>query len=372
MIFSEKTEPVIDMVLLFWQTSRKRRSQSMAEKHLTEAERYYIEVSLRTKKSVRQIAEDLSRSRVCIYNEIKRGTVTLLNTDLTERKEYCADAGERIHVERGKLRGAPLKIGKDIHYADFIENKIKKDRFSPRAVLSYIKTNDLKFNTSVSEYTIYLYIQKGVFCNLTYKDLPCGKRKTAKLGKHSCVSLKNTANSLRHSIETRPSAIKERQKFGHWELDTVVGGKKTSKECLLVFTERKTRSEILRKIKAKDMDSVVEEIDRLYFPDVRKFKETFKTITCDNGTEFFDASGIQKENRTILYYCHPYRAGERGSNENANKLIRRWIPKGTDISKLTDEYIRFVQDWINNYPRKIFGGMSSNQYMESLGISLSY
>ena len=66
--------------------------------------------------------------------------------------------------------------------------------------------------------------------------------------------------------------------------------------------------------------------------------------------------------RTKVYYCHPYNACERGSNENANKLIRRWIPKGSHISEFTDKYIKDVEDWINNYPRKLFNYLSSAEY----------
>ena len=102
-----------------------------------------------------------------------------------------------------------------------------------------------------------------------------------------------------------------------------------------------------------------------------KFRQRYKTITCDNGVEFLDAYGIassvhEDAKRTELYYCHPYRSCERGSNENANKLIRRWIPKGANISIYTDDYIKHVQEWINNYPRKLFNGLSSNQYRTEL------
>ena len=68
---------------------------------------------------------------------------------------------------------------------------------------------------------------------------------------------------------------------------------------------------------------------------------------------------VDKE-RMKIYYCHPYSYWERGSNENANKLIRRFIPKGSDIGKFTNKMIKFIQDWINNYPRRIFNYKSSN------------
>ena len=87
--------------------------------------------------------------------------------------------------------------------------------------------------------------------------------------------------------------------------------------------------------------------------------------------EFLDGKGTERSignpdiDRTALYYCHPFASCERGSNENANKLIRRWIPKGSDISEYKDK-VSFIQDWINNYPRKLFNGLSSIQYLEQL------
>ena len=94
------------------------------------------------------------------------------------------------------------------------------------------------------------------------------------------------------------------------------------------------------------------------------FKNIFKTITVDNGSEFLDHKGMEKsitdpENRTLVYYCHPYSSYERGSNENQNKLVRRWYPKGYDLDQVSDPEIIRLNSWINNLPRKIFGGLSS-------------
>lgn len=95
----------------------------------------------------------------------------------------------------------------------------------------------------------------------------------------------------------------------------------------------------------------------------RKFKEIFKTITVDNGVEFADYENLIKYDRTKIYYCHPYCSGERGSNENQNKLVRRWIKKGDDIGKFTKQDIRKINDWINQYPGKMFKGLSSQEML---------
>ena len=101
------------------------------------------------------------------------------------------------------------------------------------------------------------------------------------------------------------------------------------------------------------------------------FRKIFKTITMDNGVEFLDTDGIEQsqlssKKRTETYYCHPYSSWERGSNENANKLIRRFIPKGADISKYSNDDIKMIENWMNNYPRKMFGWLSSNEVLQLL------
>ncbi|MEG2429027.1 MAG: IS30 family transposase, partial [Oscillospiraceae bacterium] len=97
----------------------------------------------------------------------------------------------------------------------------------------------------------------------------------------------------------------------------------------------------------------------------KAFSDIFKTITTDNGCEFLDFEGIEKslfskKSRTKMYFAHPYSSWERGTNENINKMIRRFIPKGVDISAFTENEIQKIQNWINNYPRKILGGKSAN------------
>lgn len=101
----------------------------------------------------------------------------------------------------------------------------------------------------------------------------------------------------------------------------------------------------------------------------RLFSNIFKTITVDNGTEFADCEGIEKKDkkgkkRTEVYYCHPYCSAERGSNENQNRMIRRHIPKGTNFDRKTKKDIQKVEDWLNNYPRPMFDGRSSQELYE--------
>ena len=164
------------------------------------------------------------------------------------------------------------------------------------------------------------------------------------------------------SISQRPDYIDTREEFGHWEMDTVVGPQGKSKKVMLVLTERKTRKEIVYLMQDRKAQTVVKAlntIERSYGE--RLFRNVFKTITVDNGVEFSDAEGLErsrrnkKKKRTKVYYCHPYSSCERGSNENANRLIRRHIPKGVNFDKKRQSEIKEIETWINNYPRKLFG-----------------
>ena len=160
------------------------------------------------------------------------------------------------------------------------------------------------------------------------------------------------------SIEERPLEVLTRERYGDWELDTVISKRNGKGAVLLVLTERKTRKQIVRKIKSKTQESVVKEYGKA------KYKKMFKTITVDNGVEFLDQlnmekSGFKTGQKTKIYYCHAYCSWERGSNKNANKLIRRWIPKGEDIGKYSKRKIKEIENWINNYPRKLFNGLTS-------------
>lgn len=335
-------------------------------KNLSYAERIKIETMLKDGITQREIAKRLGRHYNTINYEIKKGLTKLRNgSTWLEYDFYSADIGQKKHNEHNANKGRDLKIGNDYAFVRHVEDCILNKRYSPYATLQTAKG---RFKTDICLTTLYHYIDKGIFLNVTNKHLPV--KKNARETSYDAVrpSYKNIRGK---SIEKRPKAVYGRSTFGHWELDTVVGGKGKSRACLLVLTERKSRNEIIMKLASKTMDEVVKAFDALETAyGAEHFKQIFKTITSDNGVEFLDSEGIEKskytsEPRTALFYCHPYCSSERGSNENQNKLIRRFCPKGCDFGDYTDEEIRDIQDWINNYPRKIFNGMSSNEYIAS-------
>ena len=95
----------------------------------------------------------------------------------------------------------------------------------------------------------------------------------------------------------------------------------------------------------------------------KAFRRIFRTLTCDGGSEFMDIEGIERscidgKPRTKVYFAHPYTACERGTNENHNRILRHFFPKGCDFSEVTDDEVQQAVDWMNNYPRRIHGGLT--------------
>lgn len=331
-------------------------------KYFTEVERYQLEVMLTDKIPVIEIAKRLDKTRQTIYNEIKRGTVIQIDTELREHKVYKADYAHRISTENQSAKGRSLKIGSDFALVDFIETKINHDKWSPDAIIGYIQKEKLQFQTSICSKTLYNYIHSGLFLNISSKCIKKYKKK--KKEKHSPVALHNISS---RSIAERPPEIFERDTFGHWEMDTVVSGH-GYKSCLLVLSERQSRYELIRKIESKTQKAVIDALDQIEQTLGNSFYSIFKTITMDNGVEFLDSDSLEHSSifagkRTEVYYCHPYSSWERGTNENINKMIRKWIPKGVDIGKYTDAQIEKIEKWINNYPRKIFDYYSSQEML---------
>lgn len=305
----------------------------MTYKHLTFNDRLKIEAWQKVGTSPRVMAEKLGVHISTIYRELKRGQYEHLNSDYTTEQRYSPDIAEEKNQANLRAKGAPLKIGSDHEYAQYIEYKIRVEKYSPRAVLGEIKRQGVEFSTSISAPTLYRYIEQGVFLTITNDNLPVKRNKSTRKYK----KVRAARASKGESIEKRPAEIAERTTFGHWEMDCVEG-KKGTKKTMLVLTERYTRYEIIRIMKDHTAASVVKAlngIERAYGAD---FYKIFQSITIDNGSEFSDYEGLEQScrrsgTRTKVYYCHPYSSYERGSNENQNKMIRRHYPKGVSFER---------------------------------------
>lgn len=332
-------------------------------KNLTRTQRIKIETLYNAGVSKINIAKNVGVCVRTVQYEIKRGSYEHINrrnsfwygVQTKKTIRYSSDLAQQRYEFKCTKKGRPLKIGNDYAFIQYIETRCQKERISACAVLGQIKRENMPFKTRISKTTLYRYIADGLFSNLKI-----AKRKQ----KYKHVTIKRVAKGP--SIEKRPDEINQRKTFGHWEMDCVCGSNKTT---LLVLSERLTRKEIIFKMASQKSENVIACLNKLERRFGRKFKQVFKSITMDNGSEFADYVGIEKSiygkgKRTTTYYCHPYCSSERGTNERLNREIRRLIPKGSNLSKYTDADIQYVEDWVNNYPREVLGYATSRDMFE--------
>lgn len=326
--------------------------------YMTRDERYKLEALLQVKTPVSRIAKLLGFCRQTIYNEIERGKYTH-TCPWWDEERYSADKAQRIHEYNQTSKGRPLKIGNDHAYAKFLEDRMlgvqedgsidKRKRYSPAAALAAARRAG--FSLTICAGTLYSYIDKRVFLHLSNKDL----WEKSKPKKQGYQQVRRIAHPALPNIADRPEHINQRQEYGHWEIDLVVGKAKT-KPVLLTMAERQSREPMIFKLPDKKAASVRKIFDMLERT-TPGFREKFKSITTDNGSEFLEyeqlIQSIHGGKRFDIYYCHAYSAWEKGGNENMNRILRRWFPKGTDFSKITKREIAEFQDWLSHYPRRI-------------------
>ena len=166
------------------------------------------------------------------------------------------------------------------------------------------------------------------------------------------------------SIEERPFNPSDRNVFGHWEGDTIVGSSKKKKSgAVFTLVERKTRFQLVVKMKDRKANTVYKAVKLLKkkYPELDDYKlsDIFKSITFDNGVEFSKWKDIEKFLKTKTFFAHPFSSFERGSNENGNRLLRLFFPKGCNFNDYMDDDITRANELINTKIRKILGYKSS-------------
>lgn len=322
--------------------------------YMTQDERYKLEAYLDTGKGVSWISRQMNFSRQTIYNEIKRGLcwqVKKINGMQRDVTLYSAQKAQQIHDYNQTAKGRPLKIGNDHAFAEFLERKILEDRFSPAAALAQARKEG--FTTIICTATLYSYIDNQVFLQLSNKDL-WEKRKRKKRANQP---MRRIVHPKLPSITDRPEHIDRRLELGHWEMDLVIG-KAGSRAVLLTLTERRSRQEMIFKLPDRKAATIRAVFDKLEAT-TPNFRQRFRSLTTDNGNEFLEYEKLRQSihggTRFDVYYCHSYAAWEKGTNENHNRMIRRWFPKGTDFTKVTKKRIAEIQTWMNSYPRKVLG-----------------
>ena len=341
-------------------------------KQISEKERYKIEGYWEEGLSCSKIAILLGKSKRTIEREIKKGMVEQRRINPSNNKyapmhivemKYKADVAQNKTDERASNKGKNLKMVNDPELAKFIENQIIENNWSPDSIIGRINQKNLLFSIKVCTKTVYNSIDRGFFQGVSNKNLwEKHKGQKRKYQKVRTVALNNINGK---SISERPEEINNREEKGHWEIDFVVG-KQGTKPAILTLVERKSRKSCYILTKNKTQSEVLRALRKLARRLKGDFSAVFKSITADNGNEFLDSEGMKKAVRCAeIYYAHPYSSWERGSNENSNRILRRFIPKGTDITTITAKKLQQIEDWVNNYPRKILGYRTANEVFAS-------
>lgn len=331
-------------------------------KHLTSIERGKIAGWLEEKVSNREMARRIGVHHTTIANELIRGKVEqvrkingIKHTYVKYDPEYSQN---RYQANRMNCHRASKFDQVKAFLAYFIERFQTAD-YAPDVAVGVAKINSLFLPSEmVCTTTLYKYIDAQLL-EIRNIDLQCKVgRKTAK------KRLRTNKKVLGQSIEERPKHIENREEFGHFEIDTVIGKRGGSETALLTLTERKSRFEIIRLIDGKDADSVAYSIKQLIYQfGPTNFKKVFKSITSDNGSEFATLTETLRDYSNV-YFTHPYTSCERGTNENHNRMIRRKIPKHESMERYSRKDVQQIEDGMNDLPRKILGYRTPRQQFE--------
>lgn len=338
-------------------TKRKKKQYH----HLTKEKRSQIEILLNAKDEHGKrifnnsyIAKAIGVHKSTVSRELKKRIKSkiMIRTGTIKNKPYNANDAHNDYLFKRGLSKAKYKLDKYPKMKKFIQDKIKKDKWAPDVIIGYMQfhnTFNLDGFCKISVPTIYNAIRWNVL-KVNFSDTRRMKD-NPKYEYHEKNDLPSSKQD--YSIDKRTNEINNRLIFGHFELDTVLGKKDGVQECLMTLTERKTRFEMVFKLKAKTAKEVVDKFNQIKDFLKKNFDKIFKSLTTDNGTEFSDFLSIIENTKAKIYFCHPYCSGEKGTNEKHNGMIRYFIPKGSPIENYSYNDINKIVNWMNNYPRKI-------------------
>ncbi len=314
-------------------------SKTKKYKHLSFEERIKLQVLLEEKNTITGISIKLKRNKATVSREISRN-----------KNQNSYEYGSNFAHQKSKSRkkySCKKQWLKNRNTRELVAELIQ-EQHSPRTVVKILKD---KYNLQTNYESIYQWIYKNRpdLIDFLYQKhrqrLKRGNKKKAR------VLIKNKID-----ISQRPQEVNSREGFGDFEFDLVVSSK--SKTSILTILERKSRYCIFRLLPDKKASTVSKE---LIFQLQRFGKDFVKTLTCDNGLENASHKDVDKELDCQTYFCKPYHSWEKGSVENANKLLRRFLPKGTDFSLINKNNLCIIQDKINMIPRKALSFQSASE-----------
>ena len=321
-------------------------------KRLSLKERVIIQTLLEENKSKSFIAKKLNRSRSTITREVNKWVSN-------PNDKYDASLAD-WNAKDDYLNKRNLdKIGTHSLLRFYVYKRLLKN-WSPEQISGRIKIdfpNDSMM--TISHEAIYMHIYSHPQARLNkklIKLLPYQKsrRRKPKPRRKKGAKIKNQIN-----ISQRPQHIENRQEIGHWEGDLVIG--KAQKSAIGTIVERKSRYTLIIGLKNRTTKSVT----RAFAKELNRFdKQLTKTMTYDNGTEMADHKWLAKNTKMDIYFANPYASWERGTNENTNGLIRRYLPKKTDFKNVDNRQLKSIQNKLNNRPRKVLGFKTPLEVLE--------
>jgi len=334
----------------------------MNYQHLSIEEREKLQLMLWQKQSVRTMAKELNRSPSSISREINK------NRRTDGKRLYIPRAAHERAIANRSIRGE-RKMVTNRRLRSYVIKHLKLG-WSPEQIAA--KAEEIA-GEKISHEAIYQYIYAQIHRN-GYGLLRPGcedlrpylaRRQKRRVRKGQRASYRLEKGPL-PSIDARPQEVEKREEIGHWEDDLIVS--KSSKLALKTVNERKSGLVFIAKVKDKTIsESNRAVIDCLnYIP-----PEYRKTLTRDRGTENLGHIGLEKALGINCYFAHAYHSWERGSNENLNGLIRRFLPKGTDFRTVSDKQIKHIEYLINSRPRKRLGWKTPYEvFYEMTGVAL--
>lgn len=318
-------------------------------KRLSFEERVKIETLLLENKSKSYIAKFLNRSRSTVNNEVKKWVQ--FPSDI-----YKAELAHWYSLDDNKSKRSLDKINQFPNLKLFVYRSLK-DGTSPELLSGQLKKLYPNDNTmSISHESIYKHIYKNRQSTLgkkLIKFLPYHhhKRRDKRKFNKNRVRIKDPI-----SIDLRPKHIDNRLEAGHLEGDLMIGV--GQKSAIGTIVDRKTRYLIIVKLDNRKSKTVTESFAKQLNKQPKFLR---KTMTYDNGIEMANHKWLTQNTGMDIYFAHPYSSWERGTNENTNGLIRRFLPKGTDFNKISDYQLKQIQNNLNNRPRKVLGFKTPNQ-----------
>lgn len=311
----------------------------MNYQQLIDSQRYQIEAYLKAKCTITQIAIELGVHKSTISRELKRNS---------KKRSYEANYATMLSKERQHESYKNHVF--DENMKRYIDSKLIHNQWSPEQIKGRC---DLDKISMVSIERIYQYIyQDQAQGGLLYQHLRTARRWRKKRlnRKHQRGQIPN-----RIMIDQRPKIVDTKERFGDWEVDTIIG--KNHKTAILTATERKSQFELMAKTDGTKAESIRKQMINLLAP----FKVLVKTITSDNGKEFAKHQEISKKLETDFFFADPYSPWQRGLNEYNNKLIRQYLPKKLDFNLINNNTINMIINKLNNRPRKLLGYKTPNE-----------